>query len=393
MAPVEDTLRLVALLLGCVFGFSWIVLGLASRESLRYSLNFFVANLCVAVGIVLVTQRASVTNFYTAQLADWLGVAGVTAFASGVLLLSEVRASPRWVRVLPVVAEIALTFWVPADNSSYFYRAAVFNVTTALTAFLAFESCMRNAGVAGGLFIRSLAATPFLLAGILFAMRGVKLAFDWHDGQLPMDAYRSYANFLWGYIAVQVIANISNGGMVVAKLLTQIKRLAARDSLTGALNRRALMERMEACIRVFKRHGRPLSCTLFDLDHFKSINDQYSHEAGDAALIHAASLVREQLRAVDTLGRYGGEEFVVVMPDTSLAEAHQVVERIRIVLEATPFVFRGTEISLSASFGVAALRPDESQSEWLHRVDLSMYEAKRQGRNCVVVSDLQLVSA
>jgi len=298
VAPVEDILRLVALLLGCVFGFSWIVLGLASRESLRYSLNFFVANLCVAVGIVLVTQRASVTNFYTAQLADWLGVAGVTAFASGVLLLSEVRTSPLWVRVLPVVAEIVLTFWVPADNSSYFYRAAVFNVTTALTAFLAFESCMR-----------------------------------------------------------------------------------------------ALMERMEACIKVFKRHGRPLSCTLFDLDHFKSINDQYSHEAGDAALIHAASLVGEQLRAVDTLGRYGGEEFVVVMPDTSLAEAHQVVERIRAVLEATPFVFRGTEISLSASFGVAALRPDESQSEWLHRVDLSMYEAKRQGRNCVVVSDLQLVSA
>lgn len=389
MAPVEDILRLVALLLGGVFGLSWAVLGLASRESLRYSLNFCVANLCVAAGVVWVTQRAEVTNFYTAQLADWLGTAGVTAFASGVLLLSEVRSAPWWLRGLPLMAEIGLTCWVPADNSSYFYRALIFNGATALAAFLAFASCMRNGGVAGGLVIRSLVATPFFLAGFLFALRGGTLAIDWHEGALPLQAYHSYTTFLWGYITVQVVANISNGGMVVAKLLTQIKRLAARDTLTGILNRRALMERMTACMAVFKRHGHPLSCSLVDLDHFKAINDQYGHEAGDAALVHATQLVGSQLRVTDSLGRYGGEEFVLVLPETSLTEAYPVVERIRDRLQITPFVFHGIQIPLSASFGVAALMPGESLGEWLHRADLAMYEAKGQGRNCVVLSDAQ----
>ena len=387
MAPVEDILRLVALLLGGVFGLSWVVLGLASRECRRFSLNFCIANLCVAAGVVLVTQRAEVTNFYTAQVADWLGTAGVTVFASGVLLLSEVRASPWWMRGLPVVAEIGLTCWVPGDNSSYFYRALIFNGTTALAAFLAFGSCLRNAGVVGGLLIRSLEATPFLLAGLLFALRGVTLAVDWHEGAQPLQAYHSYTTFLWGYITVQVIANISNGGMVVAKLLTQIKRLAARDTLTGTLNRRALMERMTACMAVFHRHGHPLSCALLDLDHFKAINDQYGHEAGDAALVHATRLVVRQLRATDSLGRYGGEEFVLVLPETSLTDAYPVVERIRASLQTTPFVFRGTQIPLSASFGVAALMPGESLGDWLHRADLSMYEAKEQGRNRVVLSN------
>ena len=384
---IDEFLRQMTLLLGGVFGISWVVLGLASRECQRFSLNFFIANLFVTAGAVLVTQRSEISNFYTAQLADWLGVAGITAFASGVLLLSEVRQSPLWLRLLPLIAEIVLTFWVPADNSSFFYRAAVFNTMTALAAFFAFESCIRNAGVTHRLFVRSLIAAPFLLAGILFVTRGITVWLEWQAGKMPEDSFRSYNTFLWAYIVLLVIANISNGGMVVAKLLTQIKRLAANDMLTGTLNRRALMEQMENCIKVFRRHQRPLSCSLFDLDHFKAINDQYGHEAGDAALVHASTLARQQLRTVDILGRYGGEEFVVVMPDTPLQEAQIVVERIRTSLDTTPFVLHGKTIPLSASFGVAALMPDESQSEWLHRVDLSMYEAKRQGRNCTVASN------
>jgi diguanylate cyclase (GGDEF)-like protein len=163
-------------------------------------------------------------------------------------------------------------------------------------------------------------------------------------------------------------------------------RDARTDALTGLHNRRAMQERGRAEIKRAKRVGTPVSVILCDLDHFKSINDRYGHEAGDITLVQAAGVLREALRESDALGRWGGEEFMAVLPGTDARGAGHVAERMRAAIEATKFgsVAGSTTISL----GVATSElVDDPLLEWdllLKEADQRLYRAKHDGRNRVV---------
>jgi diguanylate cyclase (GGDEF)-like protein len=161
------------------------------------------------------------------------------------------------------------------------------------------------------------------------------------------------------------------------------RRLADVDSLTGLYNRRAWSERLLALHARTQRDGQPLSLLFQDLDEFKELNDRLGHEAGDSALRAMAAVMRAEIREHDTVGRYGGEEFVVCLPNTSHARAVQAAERIRRRLQER--ARREPDGALpTVSIGVATLRPDEELSALIRRADTAMYEAKAAGRNRVV---------
>ena len=160
-------------------------------------------------------------------------------------------------------------------------------------------------------------------------------------------------------------------------------RLASTDPLTGILNRRSLKEAMEAETRRTRRHGRPLTLIMFDLDWFKAINDTYGHDQGDAVLVAVTAQIRDRLRQDDSLARWGGEEFMILLPETPLAQAVALAETLRIGLQTSPCP--GVE-PVTASFGVTAYRPDETLDEWLERVDGLVYQVKRAGRDGVASS-------
>ena len=162
------------------------------------------------------------------------------------------------------------------------------------------------------------------------------------------------------------------------------EQLARIDPLTGLLNRRAFFEASEVEIRRVLRYRQPLSVIAIDLDHFKSINDSYGHGAGDSVLIDFAHVVSQQLRGVDLVARLGGEEFVVLLPDSDTQGALRVAERLRLALaDSGPQVGEGV-LHYTASFGVAGLDPGQSSlEELLERADTALYAAKRQGRNRV----------
>jgi diguanylate cyclase (GGDEF)-like protein len=127
---------------------------------------------------------------------------------------------------------------------------------------------------------------------------------------------------------------------------------------------------------------------MADLDHFKAVNDNEGHDAGDAALVHVTRVWSSCLRSADLLARYGGEEFTLILPETSLAEAGAIVERMRSLLEATPLVWEGRELRLTASFGVTAAGPETRSPDLLvRRADQALYRAKERGRNRVEVGD------
>lgn len=164
----------------------------------------------------------------------------------------------------------------------------------------------------------------------------------------------------------------------------KLQHLATTDPLTGILNRRALFELMHREMSREKRYGRALSMIMFDLDHFKEVNDLYGHEVGDAVLQHVVTVTTRLLRATDAIARYGGEEFVIVAPETSGENALQLAERLRAELGASEVVVQGRTLHVTASFGVATQQPsDELPEQILHRADEALYGAKAAGRDRV----------
>ena len=177
-----------------------------------------------------------------------------------------------------------------------------------------------------------------------------------------------------------------------------METLAMHDTLTGLLNRRAIHDRALAEFNRLQRGtaNGPLSVILLDIDHFKDINDTYGHEAGDRALQAVAELLLAHLRSYDGLGRWGGEEFLMLLPGTRLPEACAVAERIRFTLDAArPPLLDGTRVPLSASLGVAAIEgasPEAVGEQWLdvlvRAADRALYQAKSDGRNRVSAAEI-----
>ncbi len=172
------------------------------------------------------------------------------------------------------------------------------------------------------------------------------------------------------------------------KLLQKLHSLASIDDLTRVYNRRYFFELFEIEIDRAQRKKQPLSLILIDLDKFKRVNDNYGHAVGDTVLKEVAAFCKNSLRRFDILGRYGGEEFIVFLPETKLSEAHMVAERIRTTIERTPITIGEKSLSITSSFGIASRESEAGiTSDMLFALaDKALYEAKEKGRNTVIAS-------
>jgi diguanylate cyclase (GGDEF)-like protein len=189
---------------------------------------------------------------------------------------------------------------------------------------------------------------------------------------------------------LELVGRELGGPLRMAALMDESQRLATTDPLTGLANRRALLDRLRAEMAHCRRHGPPLSVCLFDVDHFKQINDKRGHAAGDAVLTAVGKLLNGALRTCDLVARWGGEEFVLVLPSTPLEGAEQTAERVRELLEhANIKDANGDHIPVTASFGVATYSGGENLEQVVDRADRAMYLAKSGGRNRVVCDDPQ----
>jgi len=168
------------------------------------------------------------------------------------------------------------------------------------------------------------------------------------------------------------------------KIERQLANMALFDSLTGSLNRTAFFQHADKEFARSKRYFRPLSVIMLDIDHFKRINDQYGHQGGDQVLQIFAEACQEVIRSTDLMGRVGGEEFALLLPDTPLKAAFNLAERLRERINKYPYLAGEMLIEVTASLGVAELHGDDSHfKDLLHRADEALYEAKHAGRNRV----------
>lgn len=166
--------------------------------------------------------------------------------------------------------------------------------------------------------------------------------------------------------------------------LGQISEMVKEDELTGALNRRGLDEAFGREVARSERRKTPLCVALLDVDNFKSINDNHGHQAGDDALVHLTRVVKETVRPTDVVARFGGEEFVVLLPDSDLDEAIKVMTRLQRELTKKFFLHGNKRILITFSAGVALREPDEKQESIIARADTVLYKAKQSGKNQVV---------
>jgi diguanylate cyclase (GGDEF)-like protein len=236
------------------------------------------------------------------------------------------------------------------------------------------------------------------LALVLMVERRIEPLLDFHDSMADL-ADALYALLVSAVIVLSVI------GLV--RLLRELRateerltHLSVTDPLTGLANRRHLLAGLEQELRRADRSGRPLSVLMVDLDHFKAINDRYGHAVGDAVLVAVAARCQARLRAIDLCGRVGGEEFVVVLPETDAEGAAATAERLRADLADAPIDTAKGRLSLTISVGTVTYDPavpfaDHAPGDTvvatvhvlLQRADDALYRAKESGRNCVRADD------
>jgi diguanylate cyclase (GGDEF)-like protein len=183
-------------------------------------------------------------------------------------------------------------------------------------------------------------------------------------------------------------ANISAIAIENRNNRINLEKQAYTDYLTGLNNRRSFIEKTEIELYRKERYGRELSLIMFDIDYFKLINDKYGHNVGDLVLKEIANICRLVLREIDIIGRIGGEEFAILLPETGIKEAIMVAERLRIAIENAKVLAFDKEIKFAASFGVTVTNnSNKTINELLNQADTALYKAKNSGRNKVVVKE------
>jgi len=299
------------------------------------------------------------------------------------------RQRPRDLNAITALGVVGITLGLVSGSGLVPQLAATLSAT--LLGMLAVREVIRGIGNQLSRIVTVCTALPFAALVAIGLAHAGELLFvpGWDDhflnGGLPSPARAALWFIVTACITLSLIA------LMIWRLITRIQHLTYRDPLTGALNRRAFEQALaEAQAQLQRGHGFALA--MIDIDHFKRINDEHGHLAGDAALQHCVRIWQAGLREVDRLGRLGGEEFCALLPlaaPDDLATAAAVAERLRSSLAAQPLRWKDIELTLSASFGVALPVVGDACGEiGLARADAELYRAKAEGRNRVCVAAL-----
>ncbi|EIM01529.1 GGDEF domain-containing protein [Rhodanobacter denitrificans] len=228
----------------------------------------------------------------------------------------------------------------------------------------------------------SFTALIFIIDALFYLLRSVVVLFPQLLAHSPLDELLTTWNYLFGILS-SFLLSTGFTLMLAERLTLDLRRLARTDGLTGLLNRSALIEAGARLVDACRARGQGCSVLMFDLDHFKSINDNWGHAAGDAVLIHFVAVIRSVGLPRGTLfARYGGEEFMLLLPAIEPAHAAALAERMRTAVAAAPAVSEGSRIDITTSVG-GATAVDANVEQLVNAADVALYRAKHQGRNQV----------
>mgnify|MGYP002780481989 CR=1 FL=1 len=374
---------LVGALLTLMIGVVLLVVGRSLSAEYRPSLYCWVAaTLLQPAGFVLLSLRDQLDPWVSTVLANTFIAVAFAAYAQSLRLFYRVPPVRGLLAGL-VAASVLISIAWGVTSPDLTLRLIAISLSLGgllgYSAWTVFRHAERGGpirGVTGGVFA--------VAAGIMFYRAGALLV----DPGLVTGVFQITHVQLLTYAVGSVLPVIATVGYLLMcneRGQRELERAARVDYLTDCYNRRAIEEQGARAMAAARRHGMPLAVLVIDIDHFKRINDELGHAAGDQALVQAVARIRAELRAEDVLGRLGGEEFIVLMPNTDSTSAVSAGERIRLAFAARPLVLAEGRRAATLSIGVAMLAPmDRHFSQLLQRADRAMYAAKNAGRNLVM---------
>ena len=279
----------------------------------------------------------------------------------------------RWPRILLLYgATLLLVAWYAGPDPSYRMRVIVMSGAIAVVHMASLAFLWKNGS--RNFPVRMVQVTLALHLCVLLVRMQTILS-SGHVGNL-LEASAVQAFYLGAYVLSGLLLSIATVLMATDRVRTELEHMATHDALTGVLNRRAILGFSEQEHERGVRYGAPFSLMMLDLDHFKAVNDTFGHQHGDQVLTHFAHCARAALRRGDRFGRYGGEEFLALLPNTTADAALPVAARIHSALSS------GHPLDCKVSIGVTSWRgPDDSLDAMLGRADAALYQAKAEGRN------------
>ncbi|MHB9098424.1 MAG: GGDEF domain-containing protein [Syntrophales bacterium] len=343
-------------------------------------------NAASAAGFLLFALRGMIPDIFTIVVANVLVFSTAALYLEGTRRFRGVAGSRTLSIVLVVFLAASISYYTYADNDVGM-RMVLVSLLVALFYALGAWELLGNAPpdlrfsyrFTGSLFaIYSL----FMFTRVLLTVLNPG-PYDLYAPNL-MQTFTFLLPLLLGiaWTFGFVMLNSERLEVDLKSAQVELQRLATTDFLTGISNNRSFFATGEREIQRARRYGRPLGVLMFDIDHFKRINDTYGHAAGDQVLVAITAACRNFLRDIDVFGRLGGEEFAILLPETDLAGGRTTAERLRSAIAKIGIEAGAATLHITISLGVSVLSPDDDQIEQvLKRADDAMYEAKRDGRN------------
>lgn len=335
----------------------------------------------------LLFLRGTLPDFITIVIADMALALAILLIYDGMVQLNGLRR--RWhfyqhYLCWCLAGFILFTFVMPSFNGRMtvvmLSMLIVFNMTL---------SVLRDRPVKvwqAGEWIVAVSLLVSVFAGLLRGLESLLHQFD--IAETSIFAYQGSQAF---YLLVNLLALvfIAMGLIVLSqdRLRADLEKIAAQDSLTGVQSRRLILQLLDKLLASVGRQGMPLAILMVDIDHFKQVNDQYGHRAGDEVLVSVVRTLERNIRKDAFIGRYGGEEFLLLLPDTDARQLELITERLRQLVARSSYDYRGQMVRVTISIGAMVVSKDNVSEcdDPIMLADKALYAAKKQGRDCVVI--------
>ena len=389
LSAIHATL-LVGILLECFLAVAWLFTATLLPSVRCAALHWAGFVFLQGIAFFLYLNSGHWTHFPVPASANMLLVASLVLQVRGLRHATGQPLADRTLLGLLACAALMQGAWLAHEHSAW--RIATISLLAGVLCAWSAATLLRSIRLEGPQVHRLLGpllSAPFVLSSIVFTLRAALALLS--PEQLirdnRIDQTVSMAGALaWLFLSLGMAMALA--GVVLHQLERKLSRAATHDALTGLPNRRAADDFMAQEALRAQRQETPLSALMVDIDFFKKVNDQLGHAAGDHVLQTLARLLEQRARATDLVSRWGGEEFLVLLPDTPPTGALELAEQLRQAVQSDPFVWQQTAVPVTISIGAATWsRGPFHANALIARADAALYDAKRSGRNCVRLAE------
>ena len=379
--PLAQQLIFFICLLATIATLAWGAMAYPLRIAPRACSYFSCANLLLLIGVILTSQRGSDPSYLYWPIADIVVLTGFILLRHGTQRLFRLKSSIKIDSLLLIIFALLILIQEPSSQSNQVLGILFSSMAAISFLFLAKDNRIALAPSLN-LTLILLLLSPIIVLAVIFSLRALLLLFVPSLGSHMATLQSAEAiPMLWFFVMMTLLVNVVMIGNALTRLVQKIRLQADKDYLTGLWNRRSMHQRLALLHQCWLRDGKTYSLILFDLDYFKEINDNYSHAAGDHVLIQTATELSKVIRAIDTFSRYGGEEFLIILPATDAHQVAIITDKLRSKLNSSLFTWQDSVIPITASFGTATVSQLDTPESMLIKADKAMYRAKHTGRN------------